>query len=70
MPTRVQQLGLLILLTALASYRVGADAVASFRAQRPSDRELVEAVAWASYLAARRVSSWLVAPARRGARHE
>jgi AhpD family alkylhydroperoxidase len=49
----------LALLVALAPYRVGAAEVAAFRAGRSSDRALVAVVAWASFAAARRISTWL-----------
>lgn len=47
------------LLAALAPYRIDASAVDRFRRVRPRDDELVAAVAWGAFRAARRVGSWL-----------
>ncbi|MGE5335038.1 MAG: carboxymuconolactone decarboxylase family protein, partial [Nitrososphaerota archaeon] len=52
----------LVLLTALASYQVDAGIVEDFRARYPVDADLVAATAWASLMAARRVSEWLALP--------
>ncbi|MEV5573194.1 carboxymuconolactone decarboxylase family protein [Spirillospora sp. NPDC052269] len=49
----------LTLLTAMASYQVVPSDVAAFRATRPGDRALVEATAWASMTAARRLGARL-----------
>jgi AhpD family alkylhydroperoxidase len=49
----------LTLLTALASYQVDERVINEFRQQHPSDAHLIAATAWASFAAARRVSSWL-----------
>ena len=49
----------LVLLTALASYRVDAQAVAEFREHFPSDADLIAAVAWGSFAAMRRTEAWL-----------
>jgi AhpD family alkylhydroperoxidase len=49
----------LALLTALAPYRVTPVEVAAFRAAWPGDRALVAVTAWASFTAARRMTSWL-----------
>ena len=54
----------LALLTALASYQVDEKVVNDFRKHRPSDSDLVNATAWASYTAAKRIAGWLFAPAR------
>jgi AhpD family alkylhydroperoxidase len=54
----------LALLTALASYQVDEKIVNDFRKHRPSDSDLVNTAAWASYTAAKRISGWLFAPAR------
>lgn len=51
--------GRLALLTALASYRVDAGVVETFRQDAPSDRELVAATAWASLQATKRISTWM-----------
>lgn len=55
--------GRLALLTALASYQVDQDVVDEFRSWHPGDTRLVEATAWASFAAARRVGSWYAPPA-------
>jgi AhpD family alkylhydroperoxidase len=52
----VAQLGLLV---ALAPYQLHDADVASFRAIRRSDRDLVVAVAWSAFATARRISRWL-----------
>jgi AhpD family alkylhydroperoxidase len=49
----------LLLLTALAPYRVDERPIAEFRERCPSDAELVTAVAWAACAATRRTASWL-----------
>ena len=54
--------GRLALLTALASYRVTPEVVASFREHHPSDEQLIAVTAWASFTAARRVGTWLHPP--------
>ena len=59
LPVREQPAARLVLLTAMASYRVDGDVVEAFRRDRPADRDLVGAVAWASFAAARRTASWL-----------
>ena len=48
----------LALLTALASYRVDESVVSDFRLAGPSDKQLVGAVAWAAFTAARGVTGW------------
>lgn len=50
------------LLTALAPHRVDASVIEAFRAHWPTDNELVSALAWASFTAARQVGSWLHRP--------
>jgi AhpD family alkylhydroperoxidase len=60
LPPAQQSAGRLALLTALASYQVDEETVAEFRRYHDSDATLVEAAAWASYRAARRVGSWHV----------
>lgn len=50
--------GRLTLLTALASYQVDAEVIALFRARHADDATLIEAAAWASFAAARKVGSW------------
>jgi AhpD family alkylhydroperoxidase len=49
----------LALLAALGPHRIGDAEVAAFRAHHPSDGALIGALAWGSYAAARRVSTWL-----------
>jgi alkylhydroperoxidase family enzyme len=72
---RLRPAARLALLTALASYQVDEQIVEEFREQTPGDRHLLGALAWASWLAALRVGSWLwpqneireVSPAQLGA---
>jgi len=59
--------GRLALLTALASYQVDQDVVDGFRARHPEDVQLVEATAWSSFMAARRIGSWYAPPAQAAA---
>lgn len=49
----------LALLAALAPHRIDDGTVQAFKRERPYDRELVDAVAWAASRAARRIGSWL-----------
>jgi AhpD family alkylhydroperoxidase len=58
-PGEERAAGRLALLTAFASYRVDGDVVAAYRARRPADSQLLGAVSWVSYVAARRVGRWL-----------
>jgi hypothetical protein len=53
----------LALLAALAPYQIEADVIAAFRAHQPTDSELIGALAWASFAAARRFGTWLVTDA-------
>ncbi|MFY1668891.1 carboxymuconolactone decarboxylase family protein [Plantactinospora sp. WMMB334] len=53
--------GRLALLTAFASHQVDEDTVREFRQTEPRDAALVEAAAWASYAAARRIGALHVA---------
>ncbi|MDY7080095.1 MAG: carboxymuconolactone decarboxylase family protein [Chloroflexota bacterium] len=53
----------LALLTAFASYQVDEGVVEAFRTQQPGDDKLIGATAWASFIAARRVGTWLQVPA-------
>ncbi|QDY08410.1 carboxymuconolactone decarboxylase family protein [Micromonospora sp. HM134] len=57
--------GRLALLTAFASYRVDDEVVGAFRRTAPTDRALVQAVAWAAYAAAREVGRRCLRPAAR-----
>ncbi len=49
----------LALLTALASYRVDDAVIAAFRKESPDDASLIGATAWASYIAVRKISTWI-----------
>jgi len=49
----------LALLVALAPYQVDEGVIEGYRAWRTGDDALVEAAAWASFMAARRVGTWL-----------
>lgn len=55
-----QALGKLMLLGAIAPYQIDEGVVADFCRLLPGDRALIEALAWASFAAARRIGSWLV----------
>jgi hypothetical protein len=59
LPPEKRGAGRLALLTAMASYQVDEDVVTAFRAHQPSDRDLVNVTAWASYAAVRRIAQWL-----------
>ncbi len=50
------------LLAALAPYQIDDQLISAFRAQGAGDARIVGAIAWASWVAARRVAGWLVAP--------
>ena len=52
----------LALLVALAPHQVDDALVKRFRDRRPQDSELIGAVSWAAFCAARRVGSWLQLP--------
>jgi len=43
----------------IAEAMVDSDVINAFRQHEPSDEVLVGTAAWASYIAARRISSWL-----------
>jgi hypothetical protein len=60
---RDQAAARMTLLTALAPHQVDAVVIKAFRAHWPSDHELVSALAWASFTAARRIGGWLHWPA-------
>ncbi len=49
----------LALLTALASYQVDESVIEAYRAQHPGDDKLIEVTAWASFIAAQRIGTWL-----------
>ncbi len=57
--------GRLALLAALASYQVDEDLIKNFQQHFPSDEQLISTAAWASFVAAKRVGSWLRAPSKK-----
>jgi AhpD family alkylhydroperoxidase len=57
--------GRLALLAAVAPHQIDAEIIQALRAEPGSDARLVGIVAWASFQAARRILSWLPAPAQR-----
>lgn len=63
LPEADQAAGKLTLLTALAPFQIDEKIIEAFRAQQGTDAQLVGAVAWASFAAARTVASWLQVPA-------
>lgn len=44
---------------AVDRYQVDAGVIRAFRAEYPGDDQLIQATAWASFTAARRIESWL-----------
>ncbi len=54
----------LMLLTALASYQVDASVIESFRKVQPQDEHLINAAAWASFAAVRRIDQWIMGRSR------
>jgi hypothetical protein len=58
LPPEQRPIGRLALLTALASYQVSEADIAAAREQGYGDRRLLEATAWASMAAARRIGAW------------
>jgi AhpD family alkylhydroperoxidase len=70
LPESDQPSARLVLLTALAPYRVDDPAVAAFRERHPDDGALIAATAWGSLAAARRIGSWLKVPAPEEERRE
>jgi hypothetical protein len=52
------------LLAALAPYQIDAELIDAHRAEGVDDRQIVAAIAWASFAAAGRVAEWLAAPLR------
>jgi AhpD family alkylhydroperoxidase len=52
----------LALLAALAPYQIDGELIDVYRAQGADDRQIVAAIAWASFAAAGRVAEWLAAP--------
>jgi hypothetical protein len=57
-----QPLAALALLTAIAPYQVDEATIDAFRAELPSDEQLLGAAGWAAFAAATHVSTWLVGP--------
>lgn len=60
---RTQPAGRLALLAALAPYQLDETVIRAFRADRSGDSDLVAALAWSSFTAARRIGAWLHSPA-------
>ena len=56
--------GQLALFAALASYQVDEHVIEVFRKHFPTDEQLIATAAWASFVAAKRVASWLRAPSK------
>ncbi len=54
--------GRLALLAVFASHQVDEQVIEAFRAHHPADGDLVGALAWASFAAARRIGTWIVCP--------
>jgi AhpD family alkylhydroperoxidase len=54
--------GRLVLLAAFASHQVDEGVIEAFRAHHPADGDLVGALAWASFAAARRIGTWIAFP--------
>lgn len=50
------------LLAALAPYQIEGGLIDAYRAQGADDRQIVSAIAWASFVAAGRVAEWICAP--------
>ena len=63
LPDADQAVGTLALLTAVAPHQIDAEIVGTFRLHQPTDAQFVGVTAWASFQAARRIASWLRAPA-------
>jgi alkylhydroperoxidase family enzyme len=64
LPAADRPAGRLALLVALAPYQVLPSDVAEFRAIQLADEALIQLTSWAAMAAARRIGSWLAAPAR------
>jgi AhpD family alkylhydroperoxidase len=52
----------LALLAALAPYQIDGELIDAYRVQGADDRQIVSAIAWASFVAAGRVAEWLTVP--------
>lgn len=57
-----QAAGRLTLLTALAPHQVDDEVILDFQTHFPEDEELLGALAWASFTAARKIGTWLQQP--------
>ena len=57
-----QAAGRLTLLTALAPHQVDDETILNFQTYFPEDEELLGALAWASFTAARKIGTWLQQP--------
>jgi AhpD family alkylhydroperoxidase len=62
LPKADQAAGKLTLLAAVAPFQIDEAIIAAFREQHETDAQVVGAVAWASFAAARTIASWLQAP--------
>ena len=60
LPSALHHAARLALLAAFAPYQIDDTIVRTFREQHPGDRTLIEALAWASFAAARQIGGWLV----------
>jgi hypothetical protein len=60
LPKTFQAEARLALLVALAPHQIDQTVIDKFRRVHPGDQELIETLAWGSFLAARRISTWLV----------
>lgn len=56
----MQPLAKLTLLGAIAPYQIGESVIDAFREILPSDYDLVQALAWGSFIATRKIASWIV----------
>lgn len=59
LPEDEQPAARLMLLTALASYQVDESVIRAFRRVQPQDEHLINATAWASFAAMRRINHWI-----------
>jgi AhpD family alkylhydroperoxidase len=56
--------GRLALLAAFATHQVDKGVIEAFRALHPTDGDLVGALAWSSFAAARRIGTWIACPGK------
>lgn len=66
---RQRPIARLILLTARAPWQVDERVIAEIRASVPSDRQLLQIVAWAAFTATRRIAGWFPVPSSESATH-